>query len=47
MSTAFACPNCGEREFRMVVYKKTSSSYSKARNSSLFECSVCGYKERI
>ena len=47
MSTAFACPNCGEREFRMVVYKKTSSSYSKARNSALFECAVCGYKERI
>ena len=47
MSTAFACPNCGKREFRMVVYRKASAPYSKARNSALFECSACEYKERI
>lgn len=42
------CPSCQEPTFTIIKYQARTSTYNGNRKEvGIYECSTCGYKERI
>ncbi len=45
--SGLVCPNCGQRGFGIVKSRSKNKYDSRRRESALFGCDFCDYKEII